>query len=111
MNRFNMEDIEVFDNSIYEENNNKDSEKHKELKHEYSIIIGCIIAGILGFYIFTRKINVPKPNPDQIVIDFSKLGYPSSTLDFKLIKLTVIVILIYTLINLIGLTIKKLKKM
>ena len=114
MNHLNMEDIEVFDNSIYEEHNNKNNKnnkKYEELKNEYSVIIGCIIAGILGFYTFTRKINIPKPNPNQIVIDFSKLGYPSSTLDFKLIKLTVIVILIYTLINLIGLTIKKLKKM
>lgn len=114
MNHLNMEDIEIFDNSIYEENNNKNNKKYnkkyEELKNEYSVIIGCIIAGILGFYTFTRKVNVPKPNPNQIVIDFSKLGYPSSTLGFKLIKLTVIVILIYTLINLIRLTIKKIKK-
>ena len=30
MNRLNMEDIEVFDNSIYEENNNKNNKKYNK---------------------------------------------------------------------------------
>lgn len=30
MNHLNMEDIEIFDNSIYEENNNKNNKKYNK---------------------------------------------------------------------------------